>query len=193
MMHPTLPHRPDREDLLGFWIAISLVAGLLLGFLTLLASGAPGWMGPLMGVLTTGVLLLVGLRRERGIDRVYGRWNRWARAYSRRARRWITAVLYWTVVAVAARAGARGLALEGSPWLQRGTLAPSGYPGQGSGAGTEAPERGESQGQERQGLLRWLVRSQRSWAIGLLPFLGILRALDVKAQRSVASDTYTLY
>ena len=188
MMHPTLPHRPDREDLLGFWIAISLVAGLLLGFLTLLASGATGWMGPLMGVLTTGVLLLVGLRRERGIDRVYGRWNRWARAYSRRARRWITAVLYWTVVAVAARAGARGLALEGSPWLQRGTLPQWGYPGQGGGADIDAPER-----REPQGSVHWMIRSGRSWAIGLLPFLWILRALDVKAQRSVASDTYTLY
>jgi len=153
-------------------------------------------VGPLIGVVTTGVLLLVGLRRERGIDRVYGRWNRWARAYSRRAQRWVTAVLYWTVIAVAARAGARGLTLEGSPWLQRGTLRESGYAGQGSGAGTEALERGkpqEPQGHEPQGLVRWMVRSERSWAIGLLPFLGILRALDVKAQRSVASDTYTLY
>jgi hypothetical protein len=189
MMHPTLPHRPDREDLLGFWIAISLVAGFLLGSLTLLADGAPGWVGPLIGVLTTVVLLPVGLRRERAIDRIYGRWNRWARAYSRRARRVITAVLYWTVIAVAARAGARGLTLEGSPWLQRGTLPRSGYPGQGAGTDADTAEPREPP----EGLAGWMVRSRRSWAIGLLPFLGILRALDVKAQRSVASDTYTLY
>lgn len=188
MMHSTLPHRPDREDLLGFWIAVSLMAGLLLGTLTFLDDGAPGWVGPLIGALTTGTLLLVGLRRERGIDRVYGRWNRWARAYSRRARGWITAVLYWTVIGVAARAGARGLALEGSPWLQRGTLPQSGYLGQGDGADADTPARGEPRG-----LVRWMLRSERSWAIVLLPFLGLLRALDVKAQRSVASDTYTLY
>lgn len=186
MIRPTLPHRPDREDLLGFWMVISLLTGLLLSTLLLLMGGAPDWTGVVAGALTVLALLLLGLQSERRIERMYARWNRLARGYSRRARRWVTWVVYRTVVTAAARTGASGLPVGASKWMERGTLSPSGYASQ---AG-DPVDGGEGRPEELQA---WLVRTHRGWAVALLPFLGVLRALDVRKERSVASDNYTLY
>lgn len=187
MIRSTLPRRPEREDLLGFWVGMSLVCGTLLGLAPVLLGLAGGWVGAGVGAAAFGVLLAVGHRRERAVDRAYGGWDRAARAYTRRARGAVVAIWYWTVIALVARTGLRGLALEESPWSPRGTLPPDGYDDQGDGSGPA------SGGRTSRGVVGWAMGSGRGWTVVLVPFLAILRALEFEGRRTVASDIYTLY
>jgi hypothetical protein len=187
VIRSTLPRQPEREDLLGFWVAVSLLVGTMAGLVPVVAGVGSVWIGVGIGLVAFGALLAVGHGRERMVDRLYGGWDRGARAYTRRARTAVTAIWYWSVIAVVARTGVRGLVLDESPWSVRETVPPQGYADQGDGS-APAPGRDASRG-----LVRWAVGSGRGWTVVLLPFFGILRALQIEGRRSVASDMYTLY
>jgi hypothetical protein len=186
-MHPTLPYRPDREALLGFTLAMALVAGAAVTLLALLSGllGAGASFG--LAALAAGTIALAGHRWERLADYAYRVWNRVAKGYAEFARRAVTAIWYWTVLTAVSKSGARKLELGGSPWLARGTQAASTYVGQGGD---------ELSGDARPGLgeySRWARSTGRTWALVLLPLLFVLRALESRDPKAPPSDMYTLY
>jgi hypothetical protein len=186
-MNVLLPPLPDREALLGFRVALSVGAGLAGTVLvTLLAFG--GAFGAAAGaVLAACVFLLLSGSRERMAAKLYERWNRFAAAYARRALKAVTAIWYWTVFLAVARTGEDSLDLAASAWCARTTLPPEGYADPGG-----APSGREAQGGLRD-LARWAGRSGRPWALVLLPFFALLRALRTKGRAKVSADIYTLY
>jgi hypothetical protein len=181
-----LPDPPDRESILGFWISIVLVGGALVAGAGLLVGVAPLAVAAVVAP-AAAILLRLGFTRERLIDGVYRFWNRAAARYAQHARRMITRIWYHTVITTVARGGeGRRLDMEGSSWLTRETMPAAAYGDPGMAPG------GESTGGFRD-LARWATRSERSWALVLLPLLAVLRALDTRGRTAAATETYTLY
>ena len=183
-----LPSRPDRDLLMGFWLALCLgiaaaaaAMGALAGLPHPLAIGAAAALiGGGLGMLRPGI-----------VSPLYALWNRAARAYARRARRAILAVYYYMAFAAGRLAGSsvrlRGPGDGASGWVPRRSLAPEEYPGQAPAAGASG------EGWWPVVLVRWSVRSGRPWVIALLPLFVLLRALEAKETEAVHSNIYTLY
>lgn len=186
-MNIMLPPLPDREALLGFRVSLSVLGGAGVGVGALLSGhGTP--VASLALTLGTAVLLFgISQWRERAMERVYDRWNRATRIYAGYARRWITAIWYWSVFTVVSRMGGNGLVLGGSDWRPRDTLAARAYADPGG-----APTDLEGTGGLRD-LARWALRTGRPWTLVLAPLFGLLRALDTRAGGKPAADIYTLY
>jgi hypothetical protein len=181
-----LPDPPDRESILGFWISIVLTGGALVAGAGLLAGVVPLAVAAVVAP-AVAVLLRLGFTRERRAHAVYRLWNRAAARYAQHARRTITRIWYHTVIVTVARSGeGRRLDLEGSSWLTRETMPAAVYGDPGMAPG------GETTGGFRD-LARWASRSDRSWALVLIPFLAVLRALDTRGRTAAATQTYTLY
>lgn len=185
-MNPTLPHRPDREALLGFTLALALMAGAALTGAGILSGILGTGLSFTLGAVTAAAIAGLGHQRERIADLGYRAWNRLAMAYAAFARRVVTAIWFWTVLTVVSRTGARRLRLEGSPWIPRGTQAASEYEGQG-GAPSQTARLGMRE------YSRWAVASGRSWALVLVPLLFVLRALEARDPKAPPADMYTLY
>lgn len=187
MINVSLPQRPDREALLAFWASASLLIGLLLGAVALLAGVTSAASSLLLGTGAAGLAFLAGRSKERTLDRAYKRWSKATRAYADWARKTVTGIWYWTVFTSVGRTDGGGLKLVDSPWQSRGTLPDGAYGDPG----------GSTTGRDAVGGIRdftgWAVRSGRAWTLFLLPMLAVLRALDTRGPKSSAPDIYTLY
>ena len=187
MFNATLPRPADREALIGFWAAISLLAGGGLGLMLLVS----GIVGPLVSLLLGGAavvaLLTVGHLRERSVERLYLRWNRWARGYSRRAAPIILAIWYWTVFSLVGRIGEGRMDLRGTPWSDRDTLSALAYADPGG-----APTDRDASGGVRD-FVGWALRSGHAWSLVLLPLFALLQGLDTQKSATGDSNIYTLY
>ena len=187
MINVNLPRQPDHEALLAFWASASLLIGLVLGAVALLAGVTSAAGSLLLGMAAAGLAFLARRSRERTLDLAYKRWNKAARAYADWARKTITAIWYWTVFTAVGLTDGGGLKQVDSPWRSRGTLPDRAYGDPG----------GSTTGRDAVGGVRdftgWAVRSGRAWALFLLPMLAILRALDTRGSKSSAPDIYTLY
>lgn len=187
----TLPNSPNRIWLLSFWLAMSLLLGLIIGvlFWTLIS---PGWS--VLGAVFALMLALGGVMRPPAITRPYSVWNSLADHFAHFARKWVTRVCFYTVFL---GVGYTGTAIETarptsdtiSFWVRRETLPPSVYAIQ-----HKTTEAGATQRSWIFSYLSWAVGSKSNlWACFLLPFFIVLRALDVEEENSFPSNIYTLY
>lgn len=186
MLKATIPGRPEREDLLGFWGAVAMGTAAALGALAWLlppvtAAGAAG-----LGLAAGGALYALGHARERRIDWLYVRWNKAADGYAAWARKAVSAIWYRTVFRAVALTGQKGLDLAGSSWSERGTLVEGAY-------GDPGAVPGDRRSGGRGGFARWTLRSGRAWALWTLPLFGLLRMLEGRRGDTDGPDIYTLY
>ena len=189
MLSITLRWRPDRESLLAFWLAFSLVLGLIIGTASWYLAG--GLVGTLTFVVATVALGTLGVVRPRIAAVPYSYWNRLARKYAVIAQGIVMRVCYWTAL-LFARGDGTALEINGehvpeSLWVERGTLEPAAY-GSLCADSSGSPRRswvGET--------AAWALRSRQPWVVLLLPYLGIVRALDVRREVKAPSGIYTLY
>lgn len=184
----SLPSRPDRDVLAGFWSVLGLGAGISAATLGVLA----GWPHPVaVGAACALVLGGIGVASPEAARRLYALWNRAARAYGRRARPVILTVYYYAAFTAGRLAGSkvpmRRTDDHTSGWTPRRSLLPEEYASQAPSAGAAGD------GWWPVVVARWSLRSGRPWVIALLPLLVLLRGLDSDETEEVESNIYTLY
>jgi hypothetical protein len=181
-----LPETPRRADLRGFSAALSLVAAVTVGLVTLAAGARMPLAWALAGALAVGLLLTPS--RSSGL--AYDAWNRLARYVGRMARAWISGVAFLIVTVVGwtgSRLPWRTPPTPTSGWRVRSTLPASSFEGQ----GVEEGGRSAGEGWVRE-LSHW-ARRGNGWTWGLLPFLILLGIVDHGEVRAPTDRNYTLY
>jgi hypothetical protein len=178
------PSPPRRAWLQSFSLAIGLSGGLMLGSLLAIVLSGPWFtLGPLLGL----ALAVVGLLRPHVMVGPYGMWNRLSGFYMRAARFIIKAICFYVLVLIVGQAGS---SLRLTPPDSSSSLWRPREPG--SLVHPPDPVVSPHSGWTRS-FIAWALRSGQWWALGLLPFLIILAALDTDSEGSLPSATYTLY
>ena len=189
MLTLSLPSRPNRQLLRSFWLAISVISGLVGAGAAWLA-GLDAWV--LVGLGVIFVLVTPGMARPRAVSLPYRIWNSLAQGYARTTRLFLMGICFYTVFLAVGRTRS-GLWLRQpdpttSTWLPRAVFPASSY-------GARSTSQGDARHGWLRGLFSWSIRSKNNaWAISLAPFLVLYRMLDFEEAESEApSDIYTLY
>jgi hypothetical protein len=187
-MSPVVPPARRYSILIGFWIALSLFAGMTIGTILSL------WASPALmtlGLVAVPVLALPGLLWPQLAILPYVVWNKLAREFARYSRTWLMGICFYVIVVAVGRTGA-SLRLSRpdsgqSLWVRR----------QDSSGARNGFERviatDESSKSWIRNFFRWSARSRNLWACGVLPFLVLLAALDPEPETNVPKEIYTLF
>jgi hypothetical protein len=156
----------------------------MLGFLLALFVSGP-WFS--LGLFLGLALAVVGLLCPHIMVGPYGLWNRLSGFYMRAARFIIKAICFYVLVVFVGQAGS-SLRLTRSDssqslWRPREHVSLVHPP-----ASPASAHKGW-----KRNLVAWALRSAQWWALGLLPFLIILGALDTDSEGSLPFDIYTLF
>lgn len=185
----SLPLPPlRRATLRAFWIAVCLELGILVGLAALLPIPPAGLIA---GLAAVAALLAAGCLSPEQVAPAYRFWNRGASRFAVAAARWIAGICYYTVFAAAALSGSpvlrRWPRQPASNWSRRDRLPEAAY------GSTWRLQSGMSAAGSLRPFVSWALKSGNSWAVVLVPFLLLLRALDSQPPQHVPSDLYTLY
>lgn len=183
-----LPASPNRIWLISFWLAISLLAGLITGvMLWILVSPVWFWLGVIIALALAGA----GLLQPRRLIGPYKVWNRMASGFAHFAQTWVMRICFYTIFVAVGRSGsslnlARPDSGTTSLWTTRETLSPSVYVCRYKAAGS---------GRRSWILmfLSWARGSSNMWACCLLLFFVALRAFDLEEEENPPNNIYTLY
>jgi hypothetical protein len=183
-----LPPARRYSILIGFWLALSLFAGVTLGaILSLLVS--PTMMS--LGLVAVPVLALPGLLWPQVAILPYVVWNKLAVEFGRYSRTWLMAICFYVILVAVGRSGASlRLARPDSGqslWVRRQD--PSGA----RNGFERVVATDESSKSWIRSFFKWSVRSGNYWACGVLPFLVLLSALDPEQDNTVPNEIYTLF
>lgn len=185
-----LPSQPYRgANLKGFWLVVSASIGALVGSLLILLI-SPEWFGG--GVAIAIVIAPIGLVWPMAVSKPYKAWNLLARYFAASARLALSGISFYIIVVTAGKMGSSLRLTAPAPtrsgWAPRDTL---------SGERLISPDIFPTRPSiDRSWILdyvSWAARSRNLWAVSLLPFLILLAAFETDTQRSVPSETYTLY
>jgi hypothetical protein len=193
MMRLLLPTPIGRSRLRSFWFVLSLLVGLLLLVLIVVAGGVRLTRASTIAGLCALGLALPGLIRPYTVQWAYRGWNFAARRVARYIERYTTFVCFATVM-VASSLGSPVRTFERSParrsmWFARGTQSPATYGRQHIGA-----EPASGAGTWKVDFRRWARASGHPAAVTLLPFLVLLRSVaDDRDDSATSANIYTLY
>ena len=121
---------------------------------------------------------------------MYRAWNRrLVRPFASAGSTAVLAICY-SVVVVAAKAGARQGAVTDpqSSWVSRRSLPSDAYHALFDGARADAASGGWVRN-----YIRWATRTRNLWATSLLPFLAILKLLSEDEPQASRANIYTLF
>jgi hypothetical protein len=187
----TLPRFPPRRAWLrSFWIAISLVSGLMVSILCALLI-SPHWFAS--GAAFAVAVAVPGLLQPQIASLPYRAWNKLARAFVRVARFWVTGVCFYIICVTVGLSGSHARLAQPtsneSLWVARRISTSTTYNHKYDGASQEFAQKGWIRA-----YFAWAVGSGNFWAVCLLPFLMLLAALENDDNRSpVAANIYTLF
>lgn len=194
MMSILLPSSSSRATLRGFWLFVSVLAGLVVGVAAPLLGPVSASAGIAAGAATATVVAMPGLIFPSLVWLPYRAWNRLARTFGARTARYVTAVCFFTVMLALHRTvGARTFERssdEPSMWRPRGTQPPEAYASQ-----YHQPTGADSDPAWAAPLRGWMRQSGHRWAWALLPFLALIRLLDTDGHKrhTPSRHIYTLY
>ena len=183
-----LPPARRYSILIGFWLALSLFAGITLGAILSL------WISPTLmtlGLIAVPVLASTRTAVAAAGDSPYVVWNKLAREFGRYSRAWLMAICFYVIVVAVGRSGA-SLRLARpdfgqSLWVRRQD--PSGA----RNGFERVVAADESSKSWIRNFLKWSARSSNLWACGVLPFLVLISALDAEQDNTVPKEIYTLF
>lgn len=180
----TLP-AARRASLRAFWLLQSVALGLVVA-----ASGhrLGGPRPVLLGCTAAVLAALPGWRWPAAAARPYALWNRCAGAYARAARFLLLRICYYLIFAIAGLAGS-GLRIDRnrtSHWIPRVTIANNAY-------SSQFDWECRASGSWTRDYCGWTSRSGQLWALGLLPFLICIAALETGKSREYTGSIYTLF
>jgi hypothetical protein len=182
-----LPSQERRVLVRAFWLTVSCLLPLPWIVLDLwTAHIAPA----VMAAVVAGLAAFIAFVREDLAWRVYRAWNRrLVRPLAAAGSAAVLAICY-SVVVVAAKAGARedAVADPRSSWVPRRSLPIDAYPALFDGARADAASAGWIGN-----YIRWAKRTHNLWAISLLPFLAILKLLSEDEPQASHANIYTLF
>jgi hypothetical protein len=186
----TMLRTPPRSlDLKAFGIVVSLLAAIIAGVAALTARG-PGAGLSLAGIV--GLALAAAALLRPGVFRsAYQIWADIQRFVTRAARFYVLGIVFgllWLLSLAGARVVRRPTSEQLSGWIPRHGDSRTAYESQARIA-LDVDERSHWSAI----LKSWSTRSGNGWVAGLLPFLGLLAALDPSGKRSFSSSNYTLY
>jgi hypothetical protein len=186
-----LPTPVNRAALRGFWLSISVLAGLIIAATLALVGWRSGASRAWVGLVTGLVVALPGLVRPSIIWFPYRTWNWLVRRFSVFAIAVVTAACYRFVMIVLSRISDPRqfeTSPSGSTWRSRTTQAPSSY------SSTHDHSSADSMNWRRD-IAEWRRDSGYRWSWALVPFIALIRWLDVEPSeaRNRPSDIYTLY
>jgi hypothetical protein len=177
-----------RATLRSFWLALSVVGGLLLSLLAaLVTSGSFAW-----GIGLAFVFALPGVLWPEMISLPYRVWNRLARDFARYASLLVMGICFYLVLGAVSRTGSSlsltRSSLGASLWVPHTTLVPATYINQ-HGIVSE-----NTRSQDWIATLAsWGRSSGNLWACCLLPFLILLSVFATEQETNVPTDIYTLF
>ena len=178
---------PRRAHLRAFWLVQSTYIGVLV---TIIARA----VGLRFNILLLGIFIwllvaLFGLAWPQAVAGFYRSWARWAENYGRWAKKWLLRICYYLVLTPA---GCASSAISGerreSMWAPRSTFSPLTY-----GSPHDLPFPGCTRGRIAAYYPGWASKSGHLWALGLLPFLFLIAALDDKSTDRYSGHIYTLF
>jgi hypothetical protein len=185
MLRITLPP-PSRGRLCSFWLVQSACAG----FLAVIVGKATGVRQSALAGISLGLLMaLAGYGWPNAVLGMYHKWDRWAATYAAWASRLLLKICYLVVFTLVGRAGSRMTRdrKRQSMWTPRTTAAAEAYESQ-----SDLLLASGSQGWVR-GYVGWASKSGHLWAVGLLPFLILIAALDPERSQGSPGSLYTLF
>ncbi len=185
-----LPSPPRRTRLISFWLVSSAASGGLVGILSALLV-APVWSGT--GIVLALAMGVSGFLWPQFISRPYQVWNRLARYFASGASLVLMGVCYFVIFVVVGRVGSSLQILRptssSSLWLPRETLTPAAYFHQYDVMVNGFPPTGWVRS-----YFSWALGSGNVWAVCLIPFLLLLKSLQVDQKGSSSlSNIYTLF
>jgi len=177
---------PRRARLHAFALVQSVCVGVLV---TLLARAAGMRYYVLPGIILGLLMILYGMGRPQATERLYRLWTRWAEYYGRWAKGYVLRICYNVVLTPVASIGSRMTGEGGdSMWVPRPTLSPLTY-----GSQYDLAYPGCSLRHFVISYPAWAYKSGNLWALGLLPFLLLIAALDHEKKESYSGHIYTLF
>lgn len=170
---------------LGFFFVVALFFGAFLWWV-----GFEGAARVAAIVAIGGAIL--GIARPTALASLYQLWNSSARHFARGARWLLMAICFYIIFVAVGRAGASLNILRATAgrtlWTPKKNHSSGAFRHEFDASG--ASEHGESW------LLNfciWAKESKQIWALMLLPFLGMLGAVEVYTDRRFPSGVYTLF
>lgn len=182
----TLP--PPRR---GYLRAFSLVQSAYSGVLVTVLAGAVGMRRHiLLGIIVGFLMALSGLVWPQATAGFYRSWTRWAGNYGRWARGLLVRICYYFVLTPVASAGStiKSDRKRNSTWTPRSTLSPLTY-----GSQYDRLFPGCNSSWIAAYYPGWAYKSTNLWALGLLPFLVVIAALDEEGKERYSGHIYTLF
>jgi hypothetical protein len=187
-----LSQPPTRVGAFSFLLSLGI---LLTVVLSAVAHALLGWLlvGALAGATITGLALGLEVVRPGIMMPIYVQWNVLATLVARWAEAWITGVAFRIVLTSVGLPG-RGKTpppdgAEDTQWRIRDTLAKAAYFGQGRRPHTD-PAISRHWVSE---FITWSFSSGNGWLIWMLPFMLLLKQIQVRRGSEVPDNIYTLY
>jgi len=187
----TLPFPPRRARLISFWLAMSLVGGLLVATLCMFFLSRHGVV---LGGSAALILALPGLIQPQIAYIPYKAWNKLAGLVGRGTRFCLMAICFYIVIPTIGRTGSQ-LRLD-RPKNDESQWVPwRGHNSEDADGNLHgiAVEESTPEGWSR-AFLNSIKRLNKWWAYCLLPFFILTRALEGEGEQSEApTSIYTLY
>jgi hypothetical protein len=177
---------PRRAHLRAFWLVQSAYIAVLV---TIIARVVGLRLNILLGIFIWLLVALFGFAWPQAIARLYRAWARWAENYGCWAKKWLLRICYHLVLTPAGCAGsAISRERRESMWVPRSTLSPLTY-----SSPHDLPFPGCSRSWIAAYYPGWTYKSGYLWALGLLPFILLISALDEKSTDRYSGHIYTLF
>jgi hypothetical protein len=187
-----LSQKPNRVAVFSFLLSLGVLLTVLLSAMAHMLLGSLV-IGALAGTLITGSALGLEAVRPGLMMPLYHRWNGLATWVAYWAEAWITRVTFRIVLTSVSLPG-RGQTrsdhgTEETQWRVRDTLAREAYFGQGRRL---HPDPATSRHWARE-FIAWSFSSGNGWLIWMLPFMLLLKQIQVRRGTDVPDNIYTLY
>jgi hypothetical protein len=188
MVPLALPQNDRQIVVRSFWVVISLIGGV--------GAWLAGWFVQLpypfaLAALVTAALYLFVFWNEPFVHRLYHAWNnRIIIPVARIVGEIIMRLCLFVIFAATGRLGS-SLRLEpdaSSIWENRSSLPRDAYILPFPGVGGSTRGRGWIRA-----YVRWATQSRNMWALSLIPFLALLKALVREERPAVEGSIYTLF
>ena len=184
-----LPSLPDRQLLISFLSAISILFGILVGIsMSVLISTQWFYSGFILSIM----IFLTGMWRFKFLAVLYEKWNQSVRFLNRILIFYVLCICYYFIVVPLGKKSSllnlNRLSTVKTLWIPRTTLIPDSYRSQYNVNFNIPQEKGRVYG-----LYSWAKHSRNWWAFCLLPFMAILYNLKVEQNYNLPTNIYTLY
>jgi len=186
MLLPTVHHSVVKS----FWVVLHVCVGI--SVCGVLAGSAPNWIPLAIAMVLTTMLFGLMPSKLRFLWLMYRGWNEAVIRFAKIMKTIILGICFFVVLV--AVGGSKGqlrvnkLPLSESLWTARNRKFTSNFKSLSHVAGENAGEKGWVSS-----YLSWAIHTKHIWALGLLPFLFLLSALDTEQKETMPSGIYTLF